>query len=102
MSLGVGPRTKKRRVMNQRLKKRHIEKGYPQSCELKLDGCLEAWALSWAHSRKSRFLQKDEDWMHACLACVSCHNKVEAMSHDAMFAVVSRAINNRVDSSAEE
>ena len=65
------------------------------SCELRMKGCLGSWVLSMAHSRKSRFLTDDEKWMHACLACNSCHDKVEAMSHEEMFRLVSDAIAKR-------
>jgi hypothetical protein len=91
----AGKRTIKRRAMNLRLKKMFLEKGYQQTCELKLEGCLRTFALSWAHSRKSRFLTDDEKWMHACLSCCSCHDKAEAMSHDEMFKLVSGAIEKR-------
>ena len=88
MSLGIGKRTLKRRAMNARLKKRHIENGYPQECEVRLPKCQRTWALSWAHSKKSRFLITDEDWMTAVLSCQQCHNTIEAYSHEAMAKIV--------------
>lgn len=81
--------------MNLRLKQRHIEQGYSQECELKLRGCLVTWSLTWAHSKKSRFLITDDDWMTAALACVHCHDKVEEMSHEKMEAVILTAIVRR-------
>lgn len=91
----AGKRTLKRQAMNKRLKKLFIEKSYPQTCELKLQGCLGTWALTWAHSKKSRFLITDDDWMEAALACVHCHNIIEAKSHEEMFNHVTTAINRR-------
>lgn len=90
----IGKRTRKRMAMNARLKKMAVEKGIC-TCEVKLEGCLKNWALTWAHSKKSRFLVTDEDWMEAALCCVSCHNKIEAMSHEEMFKKVTNAIANR-------
>ena len=90
----AGARTLKRRRMNQKLKAILGPLGIT-SCELRMQGCLGSWALSMAHSRKSRFLTDDEKWMHACLACHACHDKAEAMSHEKMFEVVSEAIAKR-------
>ena len=95
MSLGVGKRTLKRRAVNIRLKKNFIALGLPQECELKLPHCQKTWATSWAHSKKSRFLITDEDWMEACLACQNCHSTIESMSHDAMHQHVTAAIARR-------
>jgi hypothetical protein len=80
--------------MNARLKKLAIEKGIC-TCEIKLEGCLKNWALTWAHSKKSRFLITDEDWMEAALACVACHQKIEGMGHEKMHRIVTEAIRNR-------
>lgn len=81
--------------MNARLKQRHIDNGWTQECELKLTGCLKAWALTWAHSRKSRFLTDDEKWMEAALCCVACHDRIESMDHRTMYDVVIAAIARR-------
>lgn len=92
--LKAGKRTKKRIAMNARLKKMAEAKGIHQ-CEVRLDGCLKTWALTWAHSKKSRFIVTDDEWMEAALACVHCHDKIEAMPHDQMYKIVTEAINNR-------
>jgi len=91
----AGKRTLKRIAMNKRLAKMFIERGLPQRCELKLDGCMKTWALQWCHSRKSRFINTDEEWMDAALGCPSCHGKIEAMTHDQMFEHVKEAIGRR-------
>lgn len=92
MGFSTGKRVKKRIAMNQRLKERHIENGYPQTCELKLGGCLKSWACSWAHSKKGRFIQTDDDWMTAVLACVHCHNAIELLPRAEMEKVVLNTI----------
>jgi hypothetical protein len=90
----AGKRTLKRRAMNERLKRRSIELGI-DSCEIKLEGCLRKWALSWAHSKKSRFIVSDSDWMEAVLACPSCHAEIEGMSHEEMKRIVTETISKR-------
>lgn len=94
----AGKRTLKRIAMNKRLKALFIEKGYPQVCELKLDGCMKTWALQWGHSKKSRFIVTDDDWMAAALVCPSCHSKQEALPHAEGHAMIMAAINKRVAS----
>jgi hypothetical protein len=90
----VGKRTKHRWSINARLKHLWEELGIT-SCELRLPGCVGTFAMGAAHSKKSRFLITDADWMHACLACTHCHQLIEAWPHDQMFKVVSDAIDRR-------
>jgi hypothetical protein len=85
--------------MNRRLKARAMEQGV-DSCEIKLPGCLRGWALSWAHSKKSRFLITDEDWMEAALACCECHKQVENMNHESMHRLVTEALGRRLSTVA--
>lgn len=95
MKCKPGPRTKKRRAMNLRLKKLLLSLGIT-ACEIKLPGCLRNFALSFAHSKKSRFLITEEDWMEAALACAACHDKLDnRMSHEEMNSLVKAAIANR-------
>lgn len=92
----AGKRTIKRIAMNKRLAKMFIDRGLPQTCEIKLDsGCMRTFSLSWAHSKKSRFIVSDSDWMEAALACPHCHGKIEAMSHEQMYEHVMEAIGRR-------
>jgi hypothetical protein len=81
--------------MNAKLKRLFIEQGWPQECELKLPGCLKNWALTWAHSRRSRYLKTEEEWMHAALTCVNCHQAVDSKPHKETFKIISDAINRR-------
>ena len=89
-----GKRTAKRRAINQRLKKLWEAAGIT-SCELRLPGCLGSWAMGAAHSKKSRFLITDEDWMEAALSCCKCHETIEAWSHEEMHKAVTDAIARR-------
>ena len=87
----TGKRTKKRQAMNRRLN--HLGINF---CEIAISGtCVGSIMLSWAHSKKSRFLVTDEDWMEAARCCIPCHEKIEAMSHADMEAMVKKAIAGR-------
>ncbi len=89
----IGKRTverqKQNRILNERLP--DIKK----SCELRLPGCLGNKFLSWAHSKKSRFITTDKDWQEAARSCLCCHQKIEAMSHAEMKRLVVAAIKKR-------
>lgn len=85
-----GPRTRERAKWNAELNKLGIE-----ACEIRLNGCLGRLYLSWAHFRKSRFLQSPEDWKCAARACQHCHSTIEAMSHAKMESMVLAAIARR-------
>ncbi len=89
-----GPRTRKRAAMNAKLKARSVKLGI-FSCELRLPGCMGNQFLSWAHSKKSRFLVTDEDWMEAVLSCQSCHARIEGSGHEPMKRAVLDAIARR-------
>lgn len=58
-----------------KLKKDFERKGIT-SCELKLEGCWQNNALSFAHLDKRRKLT-EEQLYEVVLACVPCHTKVE-------------------------
>lgn len=86
----AGKRTNKRKAMNAELNKLGID-----CCEIRLAGCWGRSGLTWAHALKSRFLVTDEDWQRAARACISCHNRIEAMSHAEMARHVDEAIARR-------
>ena len=90
----AGKRTLKRRAMNVRLKKRSLEMGIT-TCEVRLEGCLINWALTWAHSYKGRNITTDERWMEAVCACVACHDKIELMKENEMGDLIRKIIANR-------
>lgn len=86
----VGPRTLKRQAMNRQLAKLGID-----HCEIRQPGCWGRNSLTWAHSRKSRFLVTDTDWLTAARACLHCHRIIEQWSHMDMEAIVLYVIANR-------
>lgn len=95
MSLGAGKRTRKRVAMNKRLKKLLEGLGITR-CEINLPGCLINFALGFAHSKKSRFIITNDDWMEAALCCPMCHDKLDnRMSHEEMERLVKSAIEKR-------
>jgi hypothetical protein len=63
-----------------KLKRIYQEKGIT-SCELRLPGCLNNWALGFAHRHKRRwYLGKENllsDFNQTVLACVKCHDTIE-------------------------
>lgn len=87
----AGKRTLKRQAMNRRLNKLGIDQ-----CEIRMPKvCTPHFGLTWAHATKSRYLVTDEDWMRAARCCLPCHMLIEAMSHEAMFLIVTKAIAKR-------
>ncbi len=86
----IGERTKRRQSENRELNKLKIN-----HCELMLKGCLKNKLLTWAHPVKSRFLVTSKDWQEAARACLSCHQRVEAMSHREMARIIREAIARR-------
>lgn len=51
--------------------------------------------MSAAHSKKSRFLLTDDDWMTAVLSCANCHPIIESWTHEAMEKIVLDTIARR-------
>lgn len=92
-----GKRTAKRQAMNRKLNELGIDR-----CEIRIPGkCVDSILLSWAHSKKSRFLITDEDWMTAARSCAQCHLIIESGCHAEMERIVLEAIAKRVDRSEE-
>lgn len=50
-------------------------------CELRLDGCLGTFALSFAHRHKRHWyrgqLEKLHDFQQVALSCIKCHEIIE-------------------------
>lgn len=87
----IGPRTERRQKENRDLNKLNI-----RECELKIKGiCIRTIGLSWAHSKKSRFLVTKADWQEAAKSCAACHQAAEAMSHKEMHRIITAAIKRR-------
>lgn len=87
----IGPRTERRAKENAKLRKLKISR-----CEVRIKGiCADRVMLTWAHSRKSRFLVTDKDWQEAARCCLPCHQHIEALSHNEMRRLVVEAIMRR-------
>ena len=76
----MGKRTKQNAVAVRKLKKIYEEKGIT-TCELRLEGCANNWALGFAHRHKRRWYYGIEEQLHSfeetVLACSPCHEKIE-------------------------
>jgi hypothetical protein len=88
----VGPRTQLRAKHNAKLNKLGI-----RHCEVRISPhCAGNRMLTWAHSKKSRFLVNDTDWMTAARCCLPCHDVLDnEMSHAQMEREVKTAIAKR-------
>lgn len=90
----VGPRTTRRRAENKKLNQ--LPEHVKRNCEIKLSGCLGNKFLSWAHSKKSRFILTDKDWQEAARCCAACHGALDhKMGHAEMARRVRKAIAKR-------
>jgi hypothetical protein len=87
----IGKRGRLRQQMNAKLAK----ETQVTWCELRVSAECNGHRDSWAHSKKSRFLVTESDWMEAAGCCLPCHMMAEALSHEAMKELVIAAINRR-------
>ena len=76
------------------LKQELVRKGI-EWCEVGFTDCTGKLALSFAHSRKRRNITTDAGLREACLACLTCHAKLELMREDDMAAIVINRISSR-------
>lgn len=88
----IGPRTERRAKENQELRKLKIDR-----CEIRIKGiCVDRIMLTWAHSKKSRFLVTSKDWQEAARSCLPCHDYLDTKcSHAEMKRLVCAAIKRR-------
>ena len=87
----IGKRTKQRQAENAKLNKLEI-----RSCEVRLPHrCVGSVMLTWAHSKKSRFLVTSKDWQEAARCCLPCHDFIESLPHSEMKRIVQEAIARR-------
>ena len=70
-----------------------FEKAGITQCELRYSGCWKNNALSFAHSKKRRFITSQEEMVEVVLCCTSCHQIAE-YSPD-MYEIVRRVIASR-------
>ncbi len=90
----VGRKTNEWAVTIQRIKKRFSGLGI-ERCELGYEGCWRDNALSIAHGKKRRKLGGDELETLTILACIPCHQILEAKPPEAMLAKVRSVISER-------
>lgn len=64
------------------------------TCEIKMAGCYNNNALSFAHIDKRRYLAEGE-LKAVVLACIPCHNIVEQWPREKMRAHLENIISNR-------
>jgi hypothetical protein len=86
-----GKKTAQWEKVRAELKKECLQAGVTW-CELRIDGCQGTQFLSFAHSKKRRNITTDEGIREACLACQSCHSKVELMPESEMGVLVRAAL----------
>jgi hypothetical protein len=73
--------------------KRAFQKANITKCELKLDGCWHTAALGFAHTLKRRNIPHGSPLLgEVVLACVVCHEIVEAMGEEKMCAKLREVI----------
>lgn len=65
-------------------------------CELGLEGtCWIDNALSFAHSKRRRFIADEDDLREVALVCTPCHDVLDALPHEDTLAVVRDIIAKR-------
>ena len=66
--------------INQKLKKIYLDKEIT-TCELRLNGCVNNFALGFAHRHKRNWYKHNPDLLmdfnQTILACQPCHEKIE-------------------------
>lgn len=87
----AGKKTKEWAKVRKELKKDFETMGIT-TCELRVEGCWNNNALSFAHTLKRRNVT---DLKRVVLACVPCHQKVERMIEAQMEAYLENIIKKR-------
>lgn len=87
----VGKKTKAWEQARKELKDEFFKKGIT-TCELRMPGCWFNNALSFAHTRKRRNM---DDIKRVVLACIPCHQIVEAWPESKMEEYLENIIKNR-------
>ena len=72
----VGKKTKEWQKAQKKLRLEYFYKGIT-TCEARLPGCFNNWALSFAHRYKRRDSRCTHDFEGTILACTSCHDIME-------------------------
>lgn len=92
----IGKKGRQNIVANKRLDAFFIASGI-NYCELGLNGCNGTFGLTRAHLRKRKHLTAEQlgDPQYAVLACLHCHQVVEALHPAKMEAIIQAAIDRR-------
>jgi hypothetical protein len=64
-------------------------------CEIQLPGCKRDSFLTFAHSRKRRYIKTQQQLEEVALACVLCHMRIEALPESEMTKIVQEIISER-------
>lgn len=93
---GKGKKVTKWDKARKELKEEFSEMGIGY-CELRMENCQKGSFLGFAHAKKRRFIDYDdeEDLKTVILACVVCHAKIERLPHEEMEKIVLETIKNR-------
>lgn len=86
----MGKRTNKWNAVRAELKRTFEASGITR-CEV----CYGTFGLSFAHSKKRRFIQTEEDWREVALLCQPCHEKIEFSGHENMYEAIRKIIGGR-------
>lgn len=62
-------------------------------CEI----CGSTFNLSFAHSKKRRFITSEAELTEVCLICIPCHQEIETLPHVEMHRKVIEIIERRVE-----
>ncbi len=86
----LGKKSKANKKNNAELKQIFTKLGI-DFCEI----CGCRFGLTWAHSRKRRFITTDEMMKHVALLCLPHHQEIERLPSLAMFQKVTEIIEKR-------
>lgn len=92
-----GPKTKGWEKALRELKQQFLSWGITW-CELMYPGCRRTIELGFAHALKRSQhpeMYRSDELKRVCLACMSCHNKIERMKPREMERIVNRVIELR-------
>lgn len=68
-------------------------------CELKYENCTKDDFLTWAHSLKRRYIDRNsgrgDQLLECILACQNCHQRIEFLPKEQMEQIVLEIIKNR-------
>lgn len=59
--------------------------------------CGSDFGLSFAHSKKRRFILDQSELEEVALLCIKCHSEIEVLPHSEMYSAISNIINKRAN-----